>query len=83
MVTATKKTTRQSHEKPRIDVSRNRERWTMQKKVFSRAKTSVMVRALAGISYAYDQPGWQKSVLRRVDVFSVSRAELRFQDKGV
>jgi AcrR family transcriptional regulator len=28
-----------------------------------------VLRALVGMSYTYDQPGWQKSVLRLVDVF--------------
>jgi AcrR family transcriptional regulator len=28
-----------------------------------------VLRALLGMSYTYDQPGWQKSVLRLVDVF--------------
>jgi AcrR family transcriptional regulator len=28
-----------------------------------------LLRALVGMSYTYDQPGWQKSVLRLVDIF--------------
>jgi AcrR family transcriptional regulator len=28
-----------------------------------------VLRALVGMSYTYDQPGWQKSVLRLVDIF--------------
>ena len=28
-----------------------------------------LVRTLAGMCYTHDQPGWQKSVLRLVDVF--------------
>jgi AcrR family transcriptional regulator len=28
-----------------------------------------LIRALVGMCYMYDQPGWQKSVLRLVDVF--------------
>jgi hypothetical protein len=28
-----------------------------------------LVRTLAGMCYTHDQPGWQKSVLRLVDIF--------------
>jgi hypothetical protein len=28
-----------------------------------------LIRALVGMCYTHDQPGWQKSVLRLVDVF--------------
>jgi len=28
-----------------------------------------LLRALVGMCYIYDQPGWQKSVLRLVDIF--------------
>ena len=28
-----------------------------------------VLRALVGMSYMHDQPGWQKSVLRLVDIF--------------
>jgi len=38
-----------------------------------------VLRALIGMSYTYDQPGWQKSVLRLIDIFidglRVSRAK--------